>query len=179
MTENQETRPAITPDMKVSELLDAYPELEDELIDIAPAFRKLRNPLLRKTVARLTSLRQAAQVGGVSLGQMMGRLRTTAGLEEACDDGAEVQTAGADDRPEWAVDERVVETLDARPSIEAGGHPLPQVMAALKGLEDGQVYVLITPFLPAPMLDAVAAKGFRSWSSREDAEQFRTYFSRS
>ncbi|MFH1755446.1 MAG: DUF1858 domain-containing protein, partial [Candidatus Latescibacterota bacterium] len=57
-------RPSITPDMKVSALLEAYPELEDVLIGIAPAFKKLRNPVLRRTVAKLTSLRQAAQVGG-------------------------------------------------------------------------------------------------------------------
>ncbi len=52
-------RPAITPDLKLGDLLDAYPELEDVLIEIAPAFRKLRNPVLRRTVAKLTSLRQA------------------------------------------------------------------------------------------------------------------------
>ena len=53
----------ITPQTKVGELLTAYPELEDLLIEIAPAFKKLRKPVLRRTVAKVTSLAQAARVG--------------------------------------------------------------------------------------------------------------------
>ena len=56
-------RPLITPETKVGALLDAYPELEAVLIELAPPFRKLKNPVLRRTVARLTSLAQAAKVG--------------------------------------------------------------------------------------------------------------------
>ncbi len=33
-------RPDITPELKVGDLLDAYPELEDELIAVAPPFEK-------------------------------------------------------------------------------------------------------------------------------------------
>jgi hypothetical protein len=46
----------ITPQTKVGELLDAFPELENVLIQIAPPFKKLRNPILRRTVARVTRL---------------------------------------------------------------------------------------------------------------------------
>ena len=34
----------ILPSTTVHELLTAYPELEEKLIDIAPPFKKLRNP---------------------------------------------------------------------------------------------------------------------------------------
>jgi len=78
-------RPAITPQMKVGQLLDAYPELEDVLIGIAPEFARLRNPVLRQTVARVTSLQQAAQVGGVGLGDLIARLRAAAGCGDAPD----------------------------------------------------------------------------------------------
>jgi hypothetical protein len=40
-------RPVITPDIKIGALIDAYPELEDVLIEIAPAFKKLRRCVLR------------------------------------------------------------------------------------------------------------------------------------
>ncbi|MDD4434532.1 MAG: DUF1858 domain-containing protein, partial [Parabacteroides sp.] len=49
--------------MKVAELLNDYPEIEDTLLSLSPAFAKLRNPVLRKTVARVTTLQQAAKVG--------------------------------------------------------------------------------------------------------------------
>lgn len=165
----------ITPDLKVEQLLSAYPELETELIAIAPAFEKLRNPVLRQTVARITSLRQAARVGGVSLGAMIGRLRRAAGIAEEWrgDEGGEDAA-----RPEWLDRVEVVTTVDARSEIEEGGHPLPKVMAALQALQPGQAHVLITPFVPAPMLDKVKGQGFVVWSEEIGEEEFRNTFAR-
>ena len=65
----------ITPDTKIGALLEAYPQLEEKLIELAPAFRKLKNPILRKTVAKVTSIRQAARVGGVPVGEMVNQLQ--------------------------------------------------------------------------------------------------------
>jgi hypothetical protein len=42
----------ITPSTKVNDLLDAYPEIEEILIGIAPPFKKLKNKFLRKSVAK-------------------------------------------------------------------------------------------------------------------------------
>jgi len=47
----------ITPDVKVAELLREYPQLEDKLIEIAPVFVKLKNPILRKTISKVTTLK--------------------------------------------------------------------------------------------------------------------------
>ena len=57
----------ITPETTVHRLLEAYPELEETLIGIAPPFKKLRNPLLRRSVAKVASLRHISSVGGVPL----------------------------------------------------------------------------------------------------------------
>ncbi len=65
----------ITPDTKVGALLEAYPELEEHLIACAPAFAKLRNPLLRRTVAKVATLEQAARVGGIGVRDLVRRLR--------------------------------------------------------------------------------------------------------
>jgi len=168
-------RPAITPDLKVGELLAAYPELEDELIAIAPTFAKLHNPLLRRTVARITSLRQAASVGGVSLGAMIGRLRQAAGIAEQWHGEA---SNGELARPDWLDQVEIVSTHDARREIEEGGHPLPRVMATLQSLQPGQAHVLITPFVPAPMLDKVKEQGFVTWSEEIGQEEIRNTFAR-
>ena len=48
----------ISPKTKVGELLDNYPDLESVLMEMSPAFEKLRNPVLRKTVARVATLQQ-------------------------------------------------------------------------------------------------------------------------
>jgi hypothetical protein len=52
----------ILPSTKVATLLDRYPELENVLIELAPPFKKLKNPFLRKGVAKVASLRHAATV---------------------------------------------------------------------------------------------------------------------
>jgi len=169
----------ITPDTKVGALLDAYPELEEVLIGIAPVFKKLRNPALRRTVARLTSLRQAAKVGGISLGEMIGTLRTAAGLEEAWEeDGGSESPGDSKTRPDWLDACEAIETHDARGEIEAGGHPLPTVLAAVEGLGAGQAFAIVTPFVPAPMIDKVAQRGFQTWTEQRGPEHFVTYFVR-
>ena len=47
----------ITPSVTVHNLVGAFPELEDVLIGIAPPFKKLRNPLLRKSVAKVARVK--------------------------------------------------------------------------------------------------------------------------
>ncbi|WP_051522439.1 DUF1858 domain-containing protein [Porphyromonas gingivicanis] len=55
----------ITPETTVADLLEYYPGLEQRLLELSPSFAKLKNPLLRRTVARITTLRRAAQVAGL------------------------------------------------------------------------------------------------------------------
>ncbi|MCU0409486.1 MAG: DUF1858 domain-containing protein, partial [Bacteroidales bacterium] len=56
----------ISPRTKVGELLEAYPKLEAKLIETAPVFSKLKNPVLRKTITKVTSLKKAALVANIS-----------------------------------------------------------------------------------------------------------------
>ena len=72
-------RPPITPDTKVAALLADYPELEEVLIAIAPLFQKLRNPILRHSVAMVASLRQAAAIGKVDVEEVVNKLRAEVG----------------------------------------------------------------------------------------------------
>jgi hypothetical protein len=168
-------RPAITPDLKVSELLRLYPELEDSLIALSPEFKRLKNPILRKTVARLATLRQVAKIGGVPLGTLIGTLRTAAGQ---ADGPAVADEAAEGARPAWAGPAAVTRSFDARALIEDGGHPLEQVMAGLAELQPGQVFELVTPFAPEPLKDVAARKGFPSYSATDGPSMVRTYFRR-
>lgn len=172
-------RPLITPHVKVGELLDAYPELEDRLIAIAPEFARLRNPALRKTVARITTLEQAARVAGVGLGELINGLRAAAGDGETyTGDAVGAGEAPAGERPEWVDRVAVVSRHDARAEIEAGAHPLPQVMAAVAALTPGQAHILVTPFVPAPLLDRVRAQGLQVWTEADGPNTFRNLLAR-
>ena len=72
MTKN---KPDINANTKVLELIEAYPHLEEVLISYVPAFKKLKNPILRNTVARIATLRQAAAIGNVKTEDLVNLLR--------------------------------------------------------------------------------------------------------
>jgi hypothetical protein len=83
------------------------------------------------------------------------------------------------ERPAWAAEGAATRTRDARAAIAAGEHPLPAVMADLAALPPGGVYQLVTPFVPAPLVDLARGKGFASHSVVESDTLVRTFFVRS
>ena len=163
----------ITPETKVHDLLKEFPQLEEVLIDVSPFFKKLKNPVLRRTIARVTNLRQAAAVGNVSLEEIINRLRKEVGQDKIENLKEEKKDI---DAPKWFDESKIAESLDARPIINSGGHPLDTVIKAVKSMSDGNIYELITPFLPMPLIDKVEAMGYESWSTQSDADIFKTYF---
>ncbi|HET8539134.1 MAG TPA: DUF1858 domain-containing protein [Anaeromyxobacter sp.] len=166
----------ITPESKIGELLERWPQLEAVLLDLSPHFEALRSPVLRRTVARIATLRQVSSVSGVALGVLVTRLRAGAGLAPAA---IEEEAGGAaPERPAWADEREVARTHDARAAIEAGEHPMPRVMTDLAALADGEVYALVTPFVPAPLVDLARGKGFAAFSVAEGDALVRTYFRR-
>jgi len=39
----------------------------------------------------------------------------------------------------------------------------------------GQIYELITPFEPEPLIEIIRQQGFAAWSYREESELVKTY----
>jgi uncharacterized protein (DUF2249 family) len=169
-----ESRFPINPETKIGALLDKFPNLEKTLLEIAPEFKKLHNPILRKTIARVTSLRQASAVAKVPLADMINKLRTEAGITgKFVPDEADKSLSK--ESPEWFSPKNIVQNLDARPMLERGEQPINKVFAECKNLEAGEIYELITPFLPAPLIDTAKEKGYLSWSKKEGDRVFKTF----
>ena len=166
---------AITPDSKLGELLERWPALEEALVRLSPHFRALKNPVLRRTVAKIATLRQVSKVSGVPLGQLVDHLRAAAGLSPLGATGEGPEAASL--RPDWAASAAVSRTRDAREAIARGEHPMPDVMRDLSQLRAGEVYELVTPFVPAPLMDLAGAKGFEAHAV-PGPEVVRTYFRR-
>jgi hypothetical protein len=164
----------ITPETKIGSLLERWPALEELLVSLSPHFRALKNPVLRRTVAKVATVRQAASVAGLPLGEVVDRLREGAGLPPLALAGAAEETA----RPAWASAAAVVRTHDARAAIANERQPLPEVMADLAALRPGEVYALVTPFVPAPLVELAREKGFEAYSVREGPDAVRTWFRR-
>ncbi|MBN3034184.1 MAG: DUF1858 domain-containing protein [Bacteroidales bacterium] len=166
----------ITPKTKITELLEACPELEEVLVDLVPAFRNLKNPILRRTVARVTSIAQAAAIGNLPVDTVVNKLRGITGQEAL---GQIESTPGyANDNPAWFLEEKISKRFDARSMIASGGNPLSLVMQDLRDWPAGEIYELTTPFLPAPLIDMVREMGFAVWSRMENESLFRSCFIR-
>lgn len=155
------------------DLLEAYPELEDRLIQFVPTFEKLKNPVLRKTIARITSLQQASIIGNIPIEKLINFLREQVGQSNL---QIENDMNYVMSKPEWFSSDKIVKSLDARPMLDAGEHPVNQVIADLKQMQENQVYELITPFLPAPLIDKASSLNFRHYVSQEAETRFRIYF---
>ena len=169
------TEIVIAPKTKVAELIDAYPQLEQVLIDAVPAFEKLKNPLLRKTVARITTLQQAAAIGGVNVEDLINRLRKDVGQDLFAGAAAAAYTT---EQPDWFSETRVVAELDAKDMLAAGEQPVNQVIADLNALGQGDIYRLVAPFMPAPLMDKASSLGVSHWVIHKDDGEFVIYFCR-
>ena len=164
----------ITPETKIHELLVNYPQLEDILIDITPVFNKLKNPILRKTIAKVTSLKQAAIVGNTKLDAIINRLRKEVGQGNIMIEN--IQQSNTSENPVWFNKSNVKSSLDAIPIINGGGHPLDAVVKAVREMNEDSIFELITPFVPAPLIDKVEQLGFHSWTTSAEGGIFKTYF---
>jgi len=100
----------ITPSVTVHALLEAYPELEEVLIGIAPPFKKLKNPFLRKSVAKVATIKHISSVGGVPLNELIGKLRKAVGQQESMDLHDDQDYFG--DQPDWFSSDKISLSVD-------------------------------------------------------------------
>jgi hypothetical protein len=173
-------RVPITPSTKVADLLDSWPELEEVLVAQAPAFRRLKNPVLRRTVARVATLEQAAGVGGVAVRDLVAALRRAAGIGE--DDGAPETVPSPSPEPQappgWLDPSHVVATLDADALLDAGQVPLTLVNEKALALTTGELLRVDSGFRPVPLVEALSKQGFRSFVREVAPGRFETFVSR-
>jgi len=162
----------ITPKTKVLQLIEAYPKLEEVLIKYVPAFKKLRNPLLRRTVARIATLQQVAATGNVKIEDLVNLLRKEVGqdLISGMSDSTFVTT-----KPGWFDSSKIKQETDIRKMLDAGEQPVNQVMADLNKLMPGEIYAVVAPFIPAPLIDKATSLDIEHWIKKE-GEDFFVYF---
>jgi hypothetical protein len=166
----------ITPKTKVLELIETYPQLEDVLIKYVPSFSKLKNPLLRRTVAKIATVQQAASIGNVKTGDLINLLRKEVG-QELLNSGAD--TVYNTKRPSWFEEALIEKEFDIREMLAAGEQPVNQVISDLNHLNSGRIYKLISPFLPAPLIDKAISLKIDHWVLKDSEDLVLVYFYKS
>ena len=81
--------------------------------------------------------------------------------------------------PSWLIKANIKITLDARPLLASGNHPIERVINEASGLNSGEIYEILTPFSPMPMIEKLKTLGFEGFSSQDEMGLFHTFFLRS
>ena len=90
---------------KIDDLLKQYPFLLDFLITLSPHFKNLKNPLIRKTMGKVATLKQAADIGGLDIEGLISAL--TAEIDKQT-----VTDAGSDNSAPAAMDETPADSVE-------------------------------------------------------------------
>ncbi len=170
-----ENKLVISPKTKVLQLIETYPELEDVLIEFVPAFKKLKNPLLRKTVAKIATLQQASAIGNVKIEELINSLRKAVGEDLISIEDNENYTTI---KPEWFEESKILHSIDIREMLNRGEQPVNQVITELSNLPKGEIYKVISPFVPAPLIDKASSLEIKHWINKKEEELFEVYFIR-
>ncbi|MBN2425987.1 MAG: DUF1858 domain-containing protein [Calditrichaceae bacterium] len=139
---------------------------EDKIIGIAPPYKNLKNPILRRTVARLATLEKIAMIGGQDVSRFINTLRREVGQEElTAQVPANIIRQKGD--PEWLQPEPA-EVVDGVDMLGKGIHPLGYITEAMKKLKKGQYILLTTNFKPLPMIEAMEKQGYEVFTKTDE-----------
>jgi hypothetical protein len=152
----------------------AYPELEETLISIAPAFKKLKNPLLRKSIAKIATIKHISAVGNVPLNDLVNMLRKAVGQSEISESYEDEKYYF--DQPDWFSKDKIALSVNDEELEVKDKMTIVVILQEAKHIKKGEIIELTTTFLPAPGIETMKSKGFSVWTVKEDENLIRTYF---
>lgn len=164
----------IIPTTKILDLLSVYPELEDTLIGIAPPFKKLKNPFLRKSVAKVATIKHLSSVGNVPLDELINKIREAVGQSPS--DTLYEDEAYFSEQPDWFSSDKIVASFNEDTIEDKDKMTLVTILESAKNLNQGEIVELTTTFLPAPGIDAMKSKGYSVWAKKENNNLVKSYF---
>jgi len=148
--------------VQASDKLQSLFERDERLIDViashSPQLAKLRHSPMRRIMARVTTVAQAARVCKMNVESLVNELNGVLGIRSANISASPV-AATSDDSTPLPPFTSVVE-LDVRDELEKGGEPFSRIMAAVAGLGDDAVLHLRAPFEPVPLFGVMEKRGF-------------------
>jgi phage tail sheath protein FI len=164
----------ITPSTKVHDLLEAHPELEDELIAMAPPFKKLKNPFLRNSVGKVATIKHIASVAGIPLNELVNKIRTVVGKKPTTESYNDENYFT--EQPKWFSNNKISLSINEDKLENKNQMTLVTILQDTKNVKKGEIIELITTFLPAPGIDILKSKGYSVWSKKLENGLVKSYF---
>ena len=164
----------INPSTKVYDLLNTYPELEETLIGIAPPFKKLRNPLLRKSIGKIATLKNISSVGNIPLNELINKIKKAVGQSVSDENYEDEEYFGA--KPDWFSADKISVSINEEKSENKDKMTIVAILKEARSVKKGGIIELITTFLPAPGIDTMKSKGYSVWTVKEEDNLIKSYF---
>jgi hypothetical protein len=159
----------ITFDTKIADLLKIE-GMKDFLITINPKFKKLNNPILRRTIAKVAGIKQAAIVGGMKPIELLNKIREFVGQKPI--DKVSEQIELHNQKPDWLKKEAA--QINANELLDDDKNPLVESLKILKNLQKEEVLKLTADFRPEPLIEEFIKKGYEIYVEEKD-NLFLTY----
>jgi hypothetical protein len=145
----------------------------------APFWIELHGKFLYITYHALRD-KEGAYLGTLEFSQDLTPLRALKGEQrllsyESTKKTEVMENAKPEGAPAWFDSGKIIDTLDAREMIARGEHPLTAVMQKGDEMKQGEIYLLITPFPPHPLVDKMKDKGFDAFIEKVDATTYKNY----
>ncbi len=125
------------------------------LVNLSPRYKKLKNPILKRTIARLASLRQASYLGGFTPVELVNTLRAEVGQKPITDDMKEEEVSTI--LPSWAQNEPAA-YMNATQVLDEDKNPLKLINKEYKKIKKDEVILLESDFVPSPLIDEMRKK---------------------
>lgn len=175
---------------RITRVLERDERMLELLVELSPAFRRLRNPTMRKVMSRLATVEHAARIAGLDPDWLVQRLNQS--IDEIVDskeDGTMTRrnemgqepppSRTGTAAPPQAVSEIPAEQivdLDVREALRRGEEPFRQIMAAKSALGEQDVLRLRAIFEPVPLYAVMAKQGYAHWTEQLADDDWRVWF---
>lgn len=165
---------------RVSDVIARDEALVEIFVRHAPQFDRLRSRTLRRVMARLVTVEQAARMGGVAVDLLLrdlnGALNAPAGGDTAVACAKPPVAPKPAPAPDDYPPDREVVEVDVREDLRAGREPFSKIMAAVGALRPEQVLRVRAIFEPVPLFTALGKRGFTHVSRLEGPDDWSVWF---
>ncbi|MGE5093265.1 MAG: DUF2249 domain-containing protein [Bacillota bacterium] len=167
---------AITAGERVSDVLARDEALVAVFARHSPNFARLRNRAMRRVMAPLVTVEQAARIAGIPVGVLLRDLNAALGVTDTAASSTPRTEASAASRGSRRPAGAPEVELDVRPLLRAGEEPFSRIMAAVSALGAGEVLHLRATFEPHPLLAVMAKRGFISETAEHAPDDWSAWF---
>lgn len=170
----------ITPQTKIIDIIRAHPQIIEVLASYNSRFELLRNPIMRRTFARLATVEHASKVAGVSLTELVKLLNNAIGEkvseEDIVEEKGDNKQAGIPVKD--IIEQNQVKTikLDVRDIMKKGEEPFNIIMHTVANLNKGEALILETIFEPVPLYDVLKKRGFEHYTEALAHDHYKIWF---